>query len=393
MEQNVTRRSIFYVLIEEFENCTDYRDSSRIFFSLPEILFLTFCAVLCGCESYDEIADFGKLKISWLRKYLPYVDGTPSHDTINRGLSVLNPKELEKVLLAVSTYGITSLTGEVIHIDGKSLSGSVTKKEQQTKKIDGGKQVVHTVNVFCSSMKSCLASMKVLDKGGEKEVFKDMLEVLDLSGCLITLDANFCCKDVPKAVKAHEGDYLIGLKENQPKLLAVTKDLLEETLLTEVHFGEEEKGHGRIEKRDCFVLNLSELPAAKKEQYDVLFAEWEGLKSLIKIEATRTIKSTKETTNETRYYISSKEFNPLNANEIIRGHWSIENNLHWVLDIAFGEDESRKRSDKSAFAFSIFRKIAYNKISNFNDPKVSIKRKMKKCVMSEHYLEKVLEIS
>lgn len=393
MEQQVIRRSIFYVLIEEFENCTDYRDSSRVFFPLPEILFLTFCAVLCGCESYEEIADFGKLKISWLRKYLPYAKGIPSHDTINRGLSILNHKELEKVLLGVSSYEISSLTGEVIHVDGKSVSGSVTKKEQQTKKIDGGKQVIHTVNVFCSPMKTCLASMKVLDKGGEKEVFKDMLDVLDLSGCLITLDANFCCKDVPKAVKAHEGDYLIGLKENQPKLLAAATDLLEDMAVVEVHLGKEEKGHGRIEKRDCVVLNLSNLSAAQKEKYDTLFAEWDGLKSLIRIESTRTIISKKETTNETRYYISSKEFNPLNANEIIRGHWSIENNLHWVLDTAFGEDKSRKRSNKSAFAFSIFRKIAYNKISNFNDPKVSIKRKMKKCAMSEYYLEKVLEIS
>jgi len=345
---------------------------------------LTFCGVLCGCESYDEIADFGKLKISWLRKYLPYTNGTPSHDTINRGLSVLNIKELEKILLGISSYEISSLTGEVIHVDDKSVPGSVTKKEQQTKKINEKKQAIHTVNVSCSPMKYCLASTKVLDKGGEKEVFKvfkDMLDVLDLSGCLITLDANFCCKDVPKAVKAHEGDFLIGLKENQPKLLAAAEDLLEDTSITEAYLGEEEKGHGRIEKRACFVLNLSNLSAAQKEQYDTLFAEWDGLKSLIKIESTRTIKETKETTNETRYYISSKEFNPLNANEVIRGHWSIENNLHWVLDTAFGEDKSRKRANKSTFAFSIFRKIAYNKISNFNDPKVSVKRKMKKCAM------------
>lgn len=390
----MTEVGILEILLEGLENCTDYRDGTKVYYSLTEILFLSFCGVLSGCESYQDICDFGELKLDWLRKYKPYENGIPSHDTINRAMSLLNTNELSKLLQDVSTRDIQLSDGEVVHIDGKMLSGSATKKQQQTKKSEGGRQALHTVNVFCSSLRSCIASEKVQLKGGEKQVLKDILAVLDLRGCLLTMDANFCFKDVATDIQAHEADYLLGLKKNQPILYETAKQLLAcEDIGVQKHIGKEEQGHGRIEKRDCYVLNIKQIEQDPQFQHKALFCEWKGLKSLIQVNSVRTIITSNKTAQETRYYISSKEFNPLEANDIIRGHWEIENNLHWVLDTAFGEDENRKRDENAAFAFSIFRKIAFNKLNNFPDAKTSIKRKMRKCAMSEAYLEKVLYFS
>lgn len=395
MEDKTVHRGILDVLIEELETCTDYRDSMRVYYSMTEILFLTFCGMMCGCESYEDIVDYGKLKLDWLRKYLPYVNGVPSHDTVNRGLGMLNVKELSKVLEKVSSYEIPLLTGQTLQIDGKVLSGSATIKELQTKKVNGGKQALHTVNVFCSSLQTCLASVPIAEKGGEKQVVMDLLDVLDFKGSLLTLDANFCHKDLVKAIHEHGADYLIGLKSNQPKLLAAAVDLLSQTdePCISIHTGEQEKGHGRIEKRDCFVISLEELPKAKKENHDAILSEWDNLKSFIKINSYRKIIATGKEEEETRYYIFSKKDNASNTNNTVRDHWCVENQLHWFLDTAFGEDRSRKRNSNAAFAFSVFRKIALAKLKNFSDPKVSIKRKMRKCAMSNTYLENILSIS
>lgn len=392
METNTKRRGILDLLIEEFEKCTDYRDPSRVYYSLTEILFLTFCGVISSCESYQEIVDYGEMKIEWLRKFLPYRNGIPSHDTLNRGLSMLNTKELSNILLGISSYEIKLKTGDVLHIDGKSLSGSSTVKEIQTKKTEGGKQALHTVNVFCSSIESCIASIPTADKGGEKGVLLDLLDVLDLKGSLLTLDANFCQTDVVKAMEAAEVDYLIGLKDNQPTLRATAEELLdlEKNEAVEKQIGKEERGHGRIEKRDCTVLSIENLPQEEIKKHEKLFAKWNKLSSLIKIESTRTIIATSKTEKETRYYICSKKLTAEQANKIVRDHWKIENNLHWVLDTAFGEDRNRNRNHNAAFALSTIRKIAFNKVQNFKDKKISVKGKMKKCLMSNAYLEKIL---
>ncbi len=391
-ELQIVKKQPLEVLIGKFEECDDFRDPERIDYTLVEILFLTFCALVCGSTSYQEIADWGELKIDWLRKFLPYKEGIPSHDTIGRVLSMLNTKQLEKALIGFSKYGLELSNGMVINMDGKRLNRSATIKEQQTKKSKGGKQAVNMVNVYCSELDSCLASIRVSSKAGEKDALDDVLNLLDLSHCLITLDAGYCYTDVAEQIVDSQADYLMGLKGNQPKLLEATQDLLENCPATETHIGEEEDTHGRLEQRTCKVLNFSNLDQEYLDEYGVLFDKWVGLQCLIMVVCQRTVKSNNKTSSEARFYISSQQLMPQKANEVVRQHWHVENNLHWVLDATLGEDKSTKRAGNSAPNFSILQKMAFNKLKAFDDPKVSMRRRLKKCALDEKYLEDVLQI-
>jgi len=379
-------------LLKQFEDCDDYRDPSKIEYNLCEVLFLVFCALLSGCETYEEIVDFGNLKLKWLRKFSDYRNGIPSHDTIGRILSYLNTKQLEKALTAYSSYGIELPDGSIINIDGKWLGGSSTKKEKQTKKSKGGKQAVNMVNVYCSKLNSCLSSIRVSSKAGEKNALPEILNLLDLSHSIITLDAGYCYTDTAQQIIEAQADYVIGLKGNQPNLFAATKDLIENCPAVEQHIDEEKDSHGRLEQRVCKVLNFSNLDKEYWDKYGDLFAKWEGLQCLIMVVCHKTIKSEDKSSAEARFYISSQQFMPKKANEIVRGHWHVENCLHWVLDVIFGEDRSTKRSGNSAQNISILRKMAFNKLKSYDDPKVSMKRRLRKCAMDQSYLEEVLEI-
>jgi len=392
--QDTTKKkeSSLKFILGKFEGCDDYRDPNRIDFTLGEILFLTFCATVSGSESYQEVVDFGEERIVWLRKFLPYKNEIPSHDTIGRVLSMMNTKQLEKALAEVSSYGIELSDGTVISIDGKWLSRSATVKEQQTKKSEGGKQAINMVNVYCSELNSCLASIRVSSKSGEKNAMDDVLTMLDLSHCIITLDAGYCYTDVAEKIVMADADYLIGLKGNQPTLFEAAKELLEHCPATEVHSDDEKSSHGRLEQRTCKVLNFNNLDKEYLEKHDDLFSKWTKLSCLIMVVCQRTVKSNNKTSAEARFYISSKELLPKRANEIVRQHWHVENSLHWVLDAILGEDRSTKREGNSAQNFSILRKMAFNKLKSFDDPKVSMRRRLKKCALSISYLENVLQI-
>jgi len=393
MKQTTEKKAkVLEVLIDQLNTLDDFRDPDRITYDLSEALFLIFCASMSNSQSYEDITDFGELKLSWLRKFLPYKEGIPSHDTLRRCLGFLNTKQLEKVLSGFSSYAIELPNGSVLNVDGKRMNRSATIKEQQTKKIHGGKQAVNMVNVYCSMLNSCLASVRVSSKAGEKNAFDDILELLDLSYCLITLDAGYCYPDVTEKIVDAQADYLIGLKENQPKTYAATKDVLANSEAIKVHQDEEKHSHGRIEQRTCTVLNINDLEKEFTEQYGEIFQRWSGLQSLIMVVCQRTVKAKNKTSAEARFYISSSLLSAEQANQIVRGHWTVENSLHWILDAVMGEDRGRKRAGNSAANFSIFRKLAFNKLKAFDDPKVSMIRKMKKCAMSESYLESVLGI-
>ncbi|MEM1119191.1 MAG: ISAs1 family transposase [Bacteroidota bacterium] len=393
MVEPTAKRALISVFLWKLGDLDDFRDPFRITYNFVEILFLVFSGLLCNCQSYEEIVDFGQLKIDWLRKFLPYKEGIPSHDTLRRILSILNTKQLEKVLAGISSYSIELPEGTIINIDGKRISRSATVKEQQTKKIDGGKQAVNMVNVYCSMFNSCLASIRVSSKAGEKNAIEDILTMLELSRCLITLDAGYCYPDVAKQIVEAKADYLIGLKGNQPKTFEAAKDVLTNSKAIEVHQDEQEDSHGRLEQRTCTVLKISDLEQHFVDQYKEIFLRWLGLKYLIMVVCQRTVKAKNKTSAEARFYISSSLLTAKQANQVVRGHWEVENSLHWILDASMGEDKGRKRADNSAANLSIFRKLAFNKLKAFDDPKVSMKRKMKKCAMSEAYLEKVLGIT
>ena len=341
---------------------------------LLDIIFITIAAVICGAETWNDIEAFGKAKQEWLKSFLKLPNGIPTHDTFNRVYAALDSKELGQCFLSW-TQSVTKLTaGEVVSIDGKALRGS---RDQ------GKKSIVHMVSAWAGTNNIVLGQQKVDSKSNEITAIPPLLAVLVLKGCIVTIDAMGCQKDIASAIVAKEADYILAVKGNQGELhqhLQESFRFIQPSSVAQ----EIDLGHGRIEKRVCSVINdLSMI-----EQKD----QWIKLHSLIKIDAERQIKSTGETQKETRYYISSLQSDAQQLNRCVRSHWKIENSLHWVLDVAFHEDQSRKRAGKAAENFSVINRIALNLLKNEVSTKQGVKGKRLKAGWSTDYLEQVLNI-
>lgn len=341
---------------------------------LLDIIFITIAAVICGAETWNDIEAFGKAKQEWLKSFLKLPNGIPTHDTFNRVYAALDSKELGQCFLSW-TQSVTKLTaGEVVSIDGKALRGS---RDQ------GKKSIVHMVSAWAGTNNIVLGQQKVDSKSNEITAIPPLLAVLVLKGCIVTIDAMGCQKDIASAIVAKEAHYILAVKGNQGELHQHVQESLRFIQPSSVT-QEIDLGHGRIEKRVCSVINdLSMI-----EQKD----QWIKLHSLIKIDAERQIKSTGETQRETRYYISSLQSDAQQLNRCVRSHWKIENSLHWVLDVAFHEDQSRKRAGKAAENFSVINRIALNLLKNEVSTKQGVKGKRLKAGWSNDYLEHVLNI-
>ena len=341
---------------------------------LVDIIFITIASVICGAESWYDVEAFGEAKHEWLKKFLKLPNGIPTHDTFNRVFACLDSGELGQCFLNW-TQSVSRLTeGEVVSLDGKTLRGSRDK---------GSKSIVHMVSAWASVNNIVLGQQKVDSKSNEITAIPALLEVLALKGCIVTIDAMGCQKTIASAIVDKEADYILALKGNQGELHEQVQESFR-FMNTNSVSEETDWGHGRIEKRQCSVINdLSMI-----EQKD----QWKGLRSIIKIEAERFIKSTGETERETRYYISSMPGDAQQLNRNIRDHWKIENSLHWVLDVAFNEDQSRKRAGHAAENFSVINRIALNLLKNETSTKQGVKGKRLKAGWDIEYLEKVLKI-
>lgn len=372
-------------LIRSFGSVEDPRiDRSKIY-PLIEILFLTTSAVLSGFEEWDEIVDFGEEKIAWLRKYLPYEQGIPSHDTVNRVISLIDNRAFEECFINWATMDIELSEGTVISIDGKKLRGSATKKEQQTAHAQGGKSAFHIVHAWCHELQLCLAQYQTDAKSNEITAIPVILDFLEISGCIITLDSMGCQKKIAQKIIQKEAHYIMGLKDNQEALsLAVFTAFAENDEQADRNKAlQEEQNHGRKESRLCRVLPADLLPEWGQS------SDWKGLKSIIEIQSHRKIMASGAVENETRYYISSLDVDAQAFNQLVRSHWTIENQLHWTLDVIFGEDQSRKRIRNAAQNFSTIRKITLNLLKAQSE-KISVNRKRNKCALSDQYREKTL---
>ncbi len=370
-------------LIDSFAKLEDPRIERRKLYPLMEIVFLSICAVLSGFEDWDEVVDFGQEKLEWLRKYLPYEHGIPSHDTLNRVISLLNSRAFEACFIDWVEMSISLPNGVAIHLDGKSISRSATIRQQQSARSKGGKGAVHILHAWCSELQVCLGQYKTDAKSNEITAIPALLDLLEINGCLITIDAMGCQKGIAQKVIEKEADYLLGLKSNQEMLYEATSAAFDETpedLQTDIQV---EQDHGRKEVRRCRIL-----PAAVLEKWG-LTTGWEGLKSLIEIRSERHITASGALERETRYYLSGLTGTPAAFNRLVRSHWNIENQLHWSLDMQFGEDDSRKRIRNAAQNFSTIRKIALNLIKATPE-KISVQRKRNKAALSDLYREKLL---
>jgi predicted transposase YbfD/YdcC len=375
-------------LLGHLNEVPEPRQSAKIEYPLDEILFLTISAVISGCSEWDEIVDFGEDKLGWLRQYRPFSNGIPSHDTVNRVISLINPVAFEQMFVMWVNSNIDLPKGTLISIDGKKLRSSATKLEQQTAHADGGKSAVHLVEAWCSDLSLCLSTREVAEKTNEIKAIPLILNDLEIEGCVVSIDAMGCQKKIVEGVVTRTADYVIGLKDNQPTLLEGVEQAFEayaDECRHERYSQDISVNHGRIEERICRVLNADRLPEWVPRE------DWTGLNTIIQIQSERTIMATGTVTNDTRYYISSLRLSASRIAAYVRGHWGIENQLHYMLDVFWGEDASRKRIAGAAANFGTVLRIAHNLVKTHPE-NISIKRKRKKADRSDHYREQILRL-
>lgn len=376
-------------LLDHLKEVPEPRQNGKIEYPLDEILFLTISAVVSGCSQWDEIVDFGEDKLDWLRRHRPFTNGIPSHDTLNRVMSLIDPVAFEQMFVMWVNRNIKLREGTLINIDGKKLRSSASKLAQQTARADGGKSSVHLVEAWCSDLSLCLSVREVEEKTNEIKAIPLILNDLELEGCVVSIDAMGCQKEIVKGISAKTADYVIGLKDNQPTLLAGVEQAFEDyadECRDEQYAQDTSVDHGRIEERICRILNTERLPDWVPKE------DWAGLNTIIQIQSERTIMANGTVCQETRYYISSLRLCADRIASYVRGHWGIENQLHYMLDVFWGEDGSRKRTACAAANFGTVLRIAHNLVKTHPE-NISIKRKRKKADRSDQYREQILRLN
>jgi predicted transposase YbfD/YdcC len=341
---------------------------------LEEILLIAIAAVLSGAESWNDISDYGEDKQEWLKTFLTLPSGIPSHDTFNRVFAALDPEEMERGFVAWVSSIAKLTAGEVVAIDGKTLCGT---------REAGKKGLVHMVSAWASVNNLVLAQRKVDEKSNEITAIPKLLNALELAGAVVTVDAMGCQREIASLIIEKKADYMLAVKDNQGLLAEQVRDSF--LLLNSDAVAEEvDCGHGRVEQRRCSVI--ADLSMVEKA------AEWASLKGLVRIESERYHKATGKTEREVRYYITSLRPDAARLNRVIRQHWGIENKLHWVLDLGFGEDLDRKRAGHAAQNFSVLNRIALNLLKQDTTFKRGIKGKRLRAAWNLPYLLKLLGI-
>jgi predicted transposase YbfD/YdcC len=309
--------------------------------SLPDILFLVISAVLCGCNDWESIEVFGESQLEWYRKHYPYKNGIPSHDTLNRVFSALDPTVFSEKFIEWTQQICNMTNGELVAVDGKTIRRSYDKHHE--------KSAFHVVSAYASQNRLCLGQVFDQSKAGEITAIPQLLDLLFLKGSTVSIDAIGCQKSIVQNVLDKDADYLVAVKNNQRSLYEQIDTVFDHTS-TSSKDEQIEVDHGRVETRTCSVI------------HDFTFLEeasnWPSVKSVVRVKNKRFTKSNSKTTEHVRYYISSRSDNAQQFNELIRAHWSIENNLHWMLDVVFQEDSSRRRQGNSAANFNIISKVA-----------------------------------
>jgi predicted transposase YbfD/YdcC len=337
-------------LEEILQGISDPRLDRTKLHKLGDIIILVICAVICGAEGWEEIEQFGKEKQDWLENILELPNGIPSHDTISRVFSKLNPKEFEKCFFDWVSGLAQNICG-VVAIDGKTLRRSHNRAE--------GKKALHMVSAWAAENRLVLAQLATEEKSNEITAIPELLRVLDLSGCIVTVDAMGTQKKIVKQIVEQKGDYALALKKNQVVLYTKVQEAFE--LAKKENFANikyetskmNEKGHGRLETRSYWIIDDESIISALNANGD-----WEHLRSIGMVESERL--NGEKFTKQVRYYILSIEGNVATFSHAVREHWGIENKVHWILDVAFREDLSRIREGHAAHNFAILRHIALN---------------------------------
>jgi predicted transposase YbfD/YdcC len=377
-------------LIEYLSIIRDPRVDRTKEHELVDVLVIAVCTLLCAGESFYDMEDFGEAKKDWFKTFLTLRSGIPSHDTFNRVFAAIDPEQFLECFLIWTQSVRQAIPDEIVALDGKALRRA----------IDKGEQPKYIVSAWAESNGLVLGQMKVADKSNEITAIPPLLRRLELAGCIVTLDAMGCQKGIAREIIEADANYVLALKGNQETVHQEVSTFLNDAIkeqqkkrpkgamipvqMSRLQWYETvEKGHGRLETRRYYQSDYLEWFADKHK--------WEGLRSVGMVEATREIRGQKSV--ERRYYLSSLPLNAEKFGRAVRFHWSIENQLHWTLDVVFGEDQSRARTGYAIENLATLRRLALNMLKGEKSKKRGIKGKMLNASWDHTYLLKLLGLT
>jgi predicted transposase YbfD/YdcC len=365
-------------ILQYFAAVPDPRIERSRLHPLPSILVMSLIAVICGADSFVGIEQFARSKEAWLKTFLDLPNGVPSHDTLGRVFAMLEPKALAEAFRSWMAEVAKLTDGGVVAIDGKTLRRSFRRP---------GVGFVHMVSAWSAENRMVLGQVKTDEKSNEISAIPRLLALLNITGCTVTIDAMGCQKEIAKDIVEGGAHYMLAVKDNQPKLAADIEAVFErarhepEALASMLFHETRNEGHGRVEVRRCWTSSVLD-DVRQRDQ-------WEQLRSIVLIESERTVNG--KTTLEHRHYISSQFLlAPEQALADARSHWGIENGLHWVLDVAFREDDCRVRTGHAAENFAVIRHLAVNLLKATPGTKVGIQNRRLRAGWDESFLFAVL---
>ena len=366
-------------LIEHFSSLPDPRVDRTKVYPLAEIILLIIAGTLSGCDGWKSIKDFGEAKLSWLRRFLPYDNGIPVDDTLARVMRKLDTKAFENCFMQWMQSVTHETQGDIVSIDGKTLRRSHNHSQ--------GNSAIHMVSAWSAANSVVLGQLKTEEKSNEITAIPTLLDVLEIKGCIVTIDAMGCQTSIAKQIVKKKADYVLAIKGNQKSMHQEMHDFFATALeknfahVSHDYHEEHDAGHGRVESRQCWSLSPT------SESFSSL-DKWQGLQSIVMVKSRRELNS--KVTEDTRFFISSLRPNSKQILDCVRQHWGIENSLHWTLDMTFREDESRIRTDNSPENYAVMRHIALNIIKQDDTRKASMKRKRFMATLEDDYRETLI---
>jgi predicted transposase YbfD/YdcC len=365
-------------VVRHFGGLNDPRRERRRLHNLCDMIAIALCAVICGAESWEDVAEYGRQKELWLKMFLRLPNGIPSHDTFNRLFRLLKPKPFQACFARWMQSLVEATDGRLVAIDGKTLRHSFDRASSTS--------ALHTISAWAVANGVSLGQRAVDVDSNEITAVPELLKLLELKGAIVTYDAMGCQKEIAQAIRDQGADYVLAVKENQPRLYEDILTTMENAF--EGNRGEtyrllttNDKGHGRQERREYVVVR----DLSKIRDRDL----WADLRAVAMVCSERTIDG--KTSTQTRYYISSRSGSVRQIAGAIRGHWGIENSLHWSLDVTFGEDAHCLRKDHGPANMATLRRAALSLVKQERVEKGSLRRKRLRAGWNNAYLERLLK--
>ena len=368
-------------ILDHFADLDDPRVERTRRHKLVDIIAIAICSTICGADSWAHMELFGKSKLEWFQSFLELPGGIPSHDTFGEVFARLDPEQFQRCFRAWTQAIAELLPGEVVAIDGKTARRSYDRA--------GGKGAMHLVSAWAAQNTLTLGQVRTEEKSNEITAIPQLLRQLELQGCIVTIDAMGCQREIAQQIVDGGADYVLAVKENQGQLYEGIRDLFEGAAALGFdgvpydYAHTVNKGYGRVERRECWVVTAADCLDYLDPQ-----GQWPQLKAAIKVVGHR--ETVEGSASQPRYYISSLAASAGQLQDAVRGHWSIENSLHWTLDVTFREDQCRVRKDHGPQNLASLRQISHNLLKNENTLKVGIQGKRLNAVWREDYLLKVL---